>query len=259
VKLRGCVLARAVGTPNSSLYVNITSCGFCPQAFASLLNFSCLIIFSIHRFHLIILKMVASDTVWDDANTTPFIPFSLVHLLGRTREEAHTMPYYFAGVLIVALSWTVLYKLCHYFSLVFFSTYNTLPHDKQAEWNSRIISNINAILMCFDMVYFLPTHSGVRESVYNPSVTTPPLLVTVLMMRFVGYMVYDFCLMVVCTYLLRVLQELTSLLQKSKDLQKVFWRCPFAFPSRLGWLCWCLVSGKDLFLAFSFGQIRLDN
>jgi len=145
--------------------------------------------------------MVASDTVWDDANTTPFIPFSLVHILGRTRGEAHTMSYYFAGVFIVALSWTVLYKLCHYFSL-FFSTYNTLPHDKQAEWNSRIISNINAILMCFDMVYFLPTHSGVRESVYNPSVTTPPLLVTVLMMRFVGYMVYDFCLMVVCRYLL---------------------------------------------------------
>lgn len=143
--------------------------------------------------------MVASETSWDDANTTPFAPVSLVHILGRTREEAHTMPYFFAGVIIMALTWTLLYKLSHFLSLALFSTYATLPNDKQAEWNSRIVSNVNAVLMCFDMVYFLPTHSGVRESVYNPSVSTPPLLVTILMMRFTSYMVYDFCLMMVHT------------------------------------------------------------
>jgi len=141
--------------------------------------------------------MVPSIAEAEDELTTSLLPFSLVHLLGRTREEAHNMPYFFAGVLACALSFTILYKLSHYISLALWSTYKTLQSDKQAEWNSRIVSNANAILMCFDMAFFLPIHSGVREVAFNPSVTTPPLLVTVLMMRFTGYMFYDFCLMII--------------------------------------------------------------
>lgn len=141
--------------------------------------------------------MVASETEWEDTHPASFFPWTLVDMLGRNRHEAHNMPYYLSGVVVCALLWALLYKICHYLSPLLWKTYSTLSNDKQAEWDSRIVSNVNAILMCFDMAFFLPWHSGVRESAMNPSVTTPPLLVTVLMMRFVGYMLYDFCLMMV--------------------------------------------------------------
>jgi len=141
--------------------------------------------------------MVASESVVEDEWTTPLLPFSLVHVLGRNREEAHNMDYFFKGMFLMVVAWALLYKFSHFLSKALWKTYSTLPADKQAEWNSRLVSNVNAILMCFDMAYFLPIHSGVRETVFNPSVTTPPLLITVLMMRFSSYMFYDFFLMVI--------------------------------------------------------------
>jgi len=133
----------------------------------------------------------------EDRETTSLIPISLAVFLNHTRQEALTASFFIKGLLLCTFCWACLYKLSHYFSNFFFATYAQLTPAKQAEWNSRIVSNINAVLMISEMVYFLPNHPGIWETIVNPSVPYPPLLVTILMCRFGGYMLYDFILMVI--------------------------------------------------------------
>jgi len=136
------------------------------------------------------------DYYLEDRETTFLIPISLARLLEHKREEAQTLRFFIFGLLSCIAFWTLLYKLSHYFSKAFV-TYNTLKPEKQAEWNSRVVSNINAILMCLELLYFIPCHKGIQEVILNPSIPNPPILVSILMCRFGGYMIYDLILMLI--------------------------------------------------------------
>jgi hypothetical protein len=129
---------------------------------------------------------------------TFLMPFGLRDVLGVTREQANETWFYVLGTFLFTLMWATLYKLSHFFSAAFFKTYRSLPVEKQAEWNSRIVSNINAILMTFEMFYFIPQHTDIQQTIIDPTMEHPPILVSFLMCRFTAYMIYDFLLMLVC-------------------------------------------------------------
>eukprot|EP01087_Luapelamoeba_hula_P023401 TRINITY_DN8584_c0_g1_i1.p1 TRINITY_DN8584_c0_g1~~TRINITY_DN8584_c0_g1_i1.p1 ORF type:complete len:298 (+),score=37.49 TRINITY_DN8584_c0_g1_i1:14-907(+) len=124
------------------------------------------------------------------------MPLSLRQMLGVTREEANQTWFYAYGTILSFFMWSFMYQLSHYFSSALFSTYHTLTREKKAEWNSRIVSNINASLMTFEMLCIAPLHTDIRITITTPTLETPPLLVSFLMCRFTGYMLYDLVLMI---------------------------------------------------------------
>lgn len=136
-------------------------------------------------------------TTPDCDKTNLLLPISLVNLLGVSEAEAYTFWFVFKGALVFALMYALFYKLSHYFSSAFFSTYRNLPDHDQAEWNSRIVSNVNAVLMCIDMLYTLPMHTGAQAIIFDPSIWLIPIVVTILMCRFAGYITYDLALILI--------------------------------------------------------------